>query len=102
MKKAEIIATFIEQLIELRRLIVEANEDKHLRIGELIQLIKQSSKVLKAIKQLQGVHLYDLTDAEIEHLVALVMVNVKREVRFTQKDAVHALCGVVHFMNIGR
>jgi len=102
MKKAEIIATFIEQLIELHRLIIESKGDKQIRLGELIQLIKQSSKALKAIKQLQGVHIYDLTDAEIEHLVALVMVNVKREVRFTQKDAVHALCGVVHFMNIGR
>jgi len=102
MKKAEIIATFIEQLIELRRLIVEAKEDNHIRLMELAKLASQMKHVFKAVKQLQGVRLYDLTDAEIEHLVALVMVNVKREVKFSQKDAVHALCGVVHFMNIGK
>ena len=102
MKKAEIIATFIEQLIELTKKYKAFRSDGKIGLGEQIQLIRQSSNVFKAIKQLQGAHLYDLTDAEIEHLVALVMVNVKREVKFTQKDAVHALCGVVHFMNIGK
>lgn len=102
MKKAEIIAAFLEELIELINLIKESREDNHLRIAELIQLTKKISVVMKAAKQLQGIKFHELTPADIEHLVAFVMVNVKREVRFTQKDAIHALSAAVHIANIGK
>jgi len=91
-KGVNALTIFVQEGFELIHEIKESkNDDGKIRLFEWIGIVKESTDVLNAVRDLKGIDLSDATDSDIANLANLIMDSIQREVKFTRNDVIDLL-----------
>ena len=90
-EQSSALVHFVSESFELIEAIKDAKEDGKIRLFEWVKLINESGDVFKAVKDLQGVDMADVSENDIQAISRMIMDSIDKEVRFNVKDVANVL-----------
>ena len=85
------VLVMTEQVVELAETFNEARDDGKIRLLEWVKLVRETSDVIKAAKEVKANDITELTESEIDIMASLVMSVVERETRVLEEDVADVL-----------